>query len=171
MDSMVGDINSDFSELICALSLICSGLNRAMQSQLSFPDFNYFVNVLTGGIWPPLPESEFEDLDKTKDIRCPAEMEQIMQIFNSLASHVERNYKWSFVRGYVNITVMAGGREVLMQMLPIQGIVLMQFQKDEVWTVKELSNRINVSIKLIKSVVASLVFSKFQVFFLPIHHV
>ena len=48
-------------------------------------------------------------------------------------------------------------------MLPIQGIVLMQFQNDEVWTVKELSERINTNVQLIKQVVSSLVFSRFQV--------
>lgn len=163
MDSILGDISSNYSEFIHLPSVKSSGMNQKMQSLLHFPDFTFTVNVLTGGVWPSLPESEFENMDKTNEIRCPAEMEQIRQAFTVQPEDSERTFKWSFVRGFVTMTVTAGGREVLMQMLPIQGIVLMQFQNDEVWTVKELSERINTNVQLIKQVVSSLVFSRFQV--------
>ena len=142
---------------------MCREFNRKVHNLLPFPGFHYSVNILTCGVWPSLPESEFEDLDKTNAVQCPAEMQAIISTVNAMPVDSERNYRWSFVRGYVTMAVEVGGREVLMQMLPIQGVVLMQFQHDEIWSLQELADRVNVNMNLIKQVVSSLLFSRYQV--------
>ena len=142
---------------------MCREFNRKVHNLLPFPGFHYSVNILTCGVWPSLPESEFEDLDKTNAVQCPVEMQAIISTVNAMPVDSERNYRWSFVRGYVTMAVEVGGREVLMQMLPIQGVVLMQFQHDEIWSLQELADRVNVNMNLIKQVVSSLLFSRYQV--------
>lgn len=142
---------------------MCREFNRKVHNLLPFPGFHYSVNILTYGVWPSLPESEFEDLDKTNAVQCPTEMQAIISTVSAMPVDSERNYRWSFVRGYVTMAVEVGGREVLMQMLPIQGVVLIQFQHDEIWSLQELADRVNVNMNLIKQVVSSLLFSRYQV--------
>ena len=77
--------------------------NRKVHNLLPFPGFHYSVNILTCGVWPSLPESEFEDLDKTNAVQCPAEMQAIISTVNAMPVDSERNYRWSFVRGYVTM--------------------------------------------------------------------
>ena len=45
-------------------------------------DYQYHLNVLTKGIWPSLPESEFEDLDKSMEITLPSEFQPLVTTFN-----------------------------------------------------------------------------------------
>ena len=40
---------------------------------------------------------------------------------------------------------------------------VMQFQHDEIWSLQELADRVNVNMNLIKQVVSSLLFSRYQV--------
>ena len=52
---------------------------------------------------------------------------------------------------------------ILVQMLPIQAIVLLLFQGDECYSFEMIQNRTHISELLLKQVISSLLFSQFQV--------
>ena len=119
--------------------------------------------MLTKGIWPPLPESEFEDLDKSAAVRLPEAFQSLVETFNALSVDAERTFRWSFVRGFVTLEMTLGERRIALQMLPLQAVVLLLFQRDERIAWGEVSKRVIVPDALLRQVIASLLFSKFQV--------
>lgn len=125
--------------------------------------FLFRLNVLTKGIWPSLPESEFEDLDKSAAVRLPEVFQPFVETFNALSVDSERTFRWSFVRGFVKLEMTLHERRVSLQMLPLQAIVLLLFQGDEQLSWEEVRRRVNVNDALLKQVLSSLLFSKFQV--------
>ena len=126
-------------------------------------DYPYHLNVLTKGIWPSLPESEFEDLDKSGEIVLPPEFQPLVDSFIQESVDTERSFKWSFVRGFVTLELILQGQPILVQMLPIQAIVLLLFQEDEQYSFEMILNRTHISELLLKQVISSLLFSQFQV--------
>ena len=56
-----------------------------------------------------------------------------------------------------------GERRIALQMLPLQAVVLLLFQRDERIAWGEVSKRVIVPDALLRQVIASLLFSKFQV--------
>ena len=126
-------------------------------------DYQYHLNVLTKGIWPSLPESEFEDLDKSMEITLPSEFQPLVTTFNQESVDTERSFKWSFVRGFVTVELLIQDQPILVQMLPIQAIVLLLFQGDERYSFDMIQNRTHISELLLKQVISSLLFSQFQV--------
>ena len=126
-------------------------------------DYQYHLNVLTKGIWPSLPESEFEDLDKSMEITLPSEFQPLVTTFNQESVDTERSFKWSFVRGFVTVELLIQDQPILVQMLPIQAIVLLLFQGDECYSFEMIQNRTHISELLLKQVISSLLFSQFQV--------
>lgn len=126
-------------------------------------DYPYHVNVLTKGIWPSLPESEFEDLDKSLDIVLPREFQPLVTAFNEESVDTERSFKWSFVRGFVTIELSIHDQNVLVQMLPIQAIVLLLFQGEEHYSFDTIQKMTHINELLLKQVISSLLFSQFQV--------
>ena len=126
-------------------------------------DYQYHLNVLTKGIWPSLPESEFEDLDKSMEITLPSEFQPLVTTFNQESVDTEGSFKWSFVRGFVTVELLIQDQPILVQMLPIQAIVLLLFQGDECYSFEMIQNRTHISELLLKQVISSLLFSQFQV--------
>ena len=126
-------------------------------------DYQYHLNELTKGIWPSLPESEFEDLDKSMEITLPSEFQPLVTTFNQESVDTERSFKWSFVRGFVTVELLIQDQPILVQMLPIQAIVLLLFQGDERYSFDMIQNRTHISELLLKQVISSLLFSQFQV--------
>ena len=117
----------------------------------------------------------------------PAPMQSITDMFNADVNTKGKMFLWSFTRGFVtlemtigeernkasaNTSDLTGSAEkedgdnvVVLQMLPIQAMVLLLFQGEEHRTFSEIMQAINGTERLLKYVMNSLVFSRFQVGF------
>lgn len=174
MDSILNDIATDSSQYHLLMFRTCRVFYQKLSGLLSHLDYNFKLNVLTKGIWPSLPESEYEDSKHSSGILCPPEMNVILDVdsfmglyeqeFTKIDIDSERNFAWSFVRGYCNVAITLGNQnEVLIQMLPIQYIVLSLFNGDIQLSFEEIQKKTNIGTSLLKQVLVSFVFSKVNV--------
>ena len=97
------------------------------------------------------------------EITLPSEFQPLVTTFNQESVDTERSFKWSFVRGFVTVELLIQDQPILVQMLPIQAIVLLLFQGDECYSFEMIQNRTHISELLLKQVISSLLFSQFQV--------
>ena len=114
-------------------------------------------------------------------------MEAIVETFNKDVDTQGKLFCWSFTRGFVTLEMAFGEEQdkpspstttensssdnhdnhndhvVILQMLPIQAMVLLLFQGEERRSFNEIMMELNVTERLLKYVINSLVFSRFQV--------
>ena len=113
-------------------------------------------------------------------------MQAITKMFEKDVDARGKLFCWSFTRGFVTLEMAFGEEQskspanttpdnddngdnddntVILQMLPIQAMVLLLFQGEEQRSFNEIMQTLNVTERLLKYVMNSLVFSRFQVGF------
>lgn len=163
MDGILGDVNNAITEWFLFLSL-----TQRVRSQAPREDPRLSLLLPTQradeGNLAAAPGVRVRRPRQVRRRSAPGNLPAARgDLQRGLSVDAERTFRWSFVRGFVTLEMTLGERRIALQMLPLQAVVLLLFQRDERIAWGEVSKRVIVPDALLRQVIASLLFSKFQV--------